>query len=287
MKNKKIKFSYQQSNKIWVGDGFNVHPMLRPNLDIIQYINPFILADYASPKKFLASNKPRGIGEHPHRGMETVTLAFQGEIEHADSIGSKGIIKAGDIQWMSAASGIVHKEFHSEEFTKVGGTFEMMQLWINLPAKDKMTSPRYQEIKKENIPTVDISNHTTLRVIAGKYNNTTGPALTFSSINMLDINSFKSDKVHLQFKEDTNTVLLVLSGEVEINNQTFNKASTIIFDRDGFDINMKVSSSFKALLLNGEPINEAVIASGPFVMNSKEEINQAIYDYQTGKMGKL
>ena len=284
---KKVRLSYSVPEKHWVGDGFNVHGLLRPHEEINKYISPFILMDYASPKYFPASKMPKGVGEHPHRGFETVTFAYQGEVEHRDSAGGGGVIRSGDVQWMTAGSGVVHDEFHSREFSAKGGIFEMVQLWVNLPKKDKMTKPKYQGIKSEEIPKVKLGQHSQLRVIAGEFLSAKGPAETFTEINMYDLSSAKEDKVEFNLKENSNTVLLVLNGKIEINQKKYPPQTILIFEREGQQLSFNCSKDFKALLLNGEPINEPIVAHGPFVMNTREEIMEAIMDYQNGKMGQL
>ncbi|MCB9062041.1 MAG: pirin family protein [Halobacteriovoraceae bacterium] len=274
-------------HKHWVGDGFHVYNLLRPSEELNKFISPFILIDYASPEIFPKTDIPKGVGEHPHRGFETVTFAYQGEIEHRDSSGGGGIIKPGDVQWMTAGKGVVHDEFHSVEFSKRGGIFEMVQLWVNLPKKDKLTKPKYQGIKSKDIPVIKINNSTNLRVIAGEYEGTKGPSSTFTPINIFDISSSAKENLHLELDENTNTVLLILSGELDINNTKYMDQSAVIFEREGNDLNFTTSSNFKALLLNGEPIDEPMVAHGPFVMNTELEIVEAITDYQNGVMGKL
>ena len=184
---KKIKYFFSAEQKHWVGDGFHVYGLLRPTDELNKFISPFVMLDYASPKEFSSSNQRRGVGEHPHRGIETVTFAYQGEVEHRDSSGGGGVIKSGDVQWMTAGSGLVHDEFHSVQFTKKGGIFEMVQLWINLPKKNKMTKPKYQEISKKDIPNIALSKKSELRVIAGIYEGQKGPSSTFTEINLYDI----------------------------------------------------------------------------------------------------
>ena len=284
---KKIKYTYTSDQKHWVGDGFHVYGLLRPSEELNKYINPFIMLDYASPKKFSITNQRRGVGEHPHRGIETVTFAYQGEVEHRDSSGGGGVIKPGDIQWMTAGKGVVHDEFHSQEFSKKGGVFEMVQLWINLPKKNKMTEPNYQEIKNANIPKIALSNNTKLRVIAGEFEGNKGPSSTFTNINLYDVISKENKNISLSFNSETNTVILIMAGEFKIENKIFKDKNILIFERDGTEINFTVSENFKGLILNGEPINEPIVAHGPFVMNTKEEIYQAFSDYQNGKMGSL
>jgi len=286
---KQIKYSYTVKDKHWVGDGFHVHGLIRPNEDLLPYISPFILMDYASPKNYLQSTTPKGVGQHPHRGFETVTIAYQGEVEHHDSSGGGGIIKSGDVQWMTAGKGVVHNEFHSNDFTKKGGVFEMVQLWVNLPKKYKMTDPKYQSISNDTIPKVEIGENkkSSLRVIAGEFEDIKGPASTFTDINMYDISSVSEDNIAIVVKENTNSILLILDGEVNINEQVFSEQTVLIFDKSGENLKFKTSDNFKGLFLNGKPIDETVVAHGPFVMNTKEEINEAIDDFQNGKMGYL
>ena len=284
---KKIKFTYTASQKHWVGDGFHVYGLLRPLEEMNKFISPFVMLDYASPKEFSTTNQRRGVGEHPHRGMETVTFAYQGEVEHRDSSGGGGVIKPGDIQWMTAGKGVVHDEFHSVAFSKKGGIFEMVQLWINLPKKNKMAEPKYQEIKNKNIPTIALGSGTKLRVIAGDFNGYKGPSNSFTTINLYDIISKVNNNISINFKNDTNTVILIMEGELKIENKIFKDKSILIFEREGTEINFKVSEKFKGLILNGEPIDEPIVSHGPFVMNTKEEIDEAFSDYQNGKMGSL
>ena len=284
---KKIKFTYAADKKNWVGNGFHVHGLLRPTEELNKFISPFVMLDYASPKEFSNTSERRGVGEHPHRGIETVTFAYQGEVEHRDSSGGGGIIKSGDVQWMTAGRGIVHDEFHSVEFSKKGGVFEMVQLWINLTKKNKMTKPKYQEIRNEDIPIISLGSGTELRVIAGNFEGNKGPSSTFTKINLYDILSKVSKNISIKFSNGTNTVILIMRGELEIENKTFKDKNILIFEREGDEINFKVSEDFKGLILNGEPIEEPIIAHGPFVMNTKEEIYQAFSDFQNGKMGSL
>ena len=284
---KKIKYTYTTDQKHWVGDGFHVYGLLRPSDELNQFISPFVMLDYASPKEFSITDQRRGVGEHPHRGIETVTFAYQGEVEHRDSSGGGGIIKPGDVQWMTAGKGIVHDEFHSEDFSKKGGVFEMVQLWINLPKKHKMTEPKYQEIDRKSIPTISLGDKIKLRVIAGSFEETKGPSSTYTKVNLYDITSKGNKRISLNFEDGTNTVILVMSGELKVENKYFKNKDILIFERQGTQLDLKVSDNFKGLILNGDPINEPIVAHGPFVMNTKEEIYQAFSDYQKGKMGRL
>ena len=284
---KKVISTHTKKNKHWVGDGFHVYGLLRTSEKINSVISPFILIDYASPKEFSKSFIPKGVGEHPHRGFETVTLAYQGEIQHRDSSGGGGIIKEGDVQWMTAGRGVVHDEFHSEEFTKNGGIFEMVQLWINLPKKHKMTDPKYQSIKKVDIPVIKISDEVDMRLIAGEYLNVKGSISTFTNINVMDLFGNKKSKLSINLSEGTNTILLVLSGTIDIEDQNYEEKTVLIFDQKGTSIEFNTSHNFKALLLNGEPINEPIACHGPFVMNTMQELEEAVSDYEKGKMGNI
>jgi redox-sensitive bicupin YhaK (pirin superfamily) len=281
---KKVLIVLKEENRHWVGDGFYVHGLLRPNDELHAIISPFILLDYASPMKFKPSNIPKGVGKHPHRGFETITFAYQGEVEHKDSSGAIGTIKTGDIQWMTAGRGVIHEEFHSREFSKTGGVFEMVQLWVNLPKKYKMIKPSYQAIVNKDIPTVSIQNNANLRVIAGKYNNIKGPASTYTEINIYDISSKEKENINLNFNIGTNTILLIMSGKLSIDNKNYEEKSILILDKENKMLSFQTSNNFKALILNGEPINEPIVTHGPFVMNSQQEILTAIDDYQNGSM---
>ncbi len=286
MSDKKVKFSFKVGDRHWVGDGFYVHGLLRPTAELNDYISPFILMDYASPKEFSPTSERLGVGEHPHRGFETVTLSYQGEVEHRDSSGGGGVIKEGGVQWMTAGAGVVHDEFHSTEFSKKGGVFEMVQLWVNLPAKDKMTKPKYQGVDNEEIPMIKIGDKSSLRIIAGEFDNQKGPISTFSEINMFDLLS-EGEELNFSLKEDSNTIVLVMKGEAKVGDQSFDDQSILIFDKGGDNLKIQASKDFKALLLNGAALNEPVVARGPFVMNTEGEIKEAMRDYQSGKMGSL
>lgn len=216
-----------------------------------------------------------------------MTLAYQGEVEHRDSSGGGGKIKAGDVQWMTAGKGIVHEEFHSQDFAKSGGTFEMIQLWVNLPKKDKLTKPKYQSIEGQMIPQVDVGRQSKLRVIAGEFLGHKGPASTFTPIEMYDLDSEKADDFTVHLKEHHNTIILVMRGKLELEGETYSERDILIFDRAGTDIDLSVSDQFKGVILSGEPIDEPMVAHGPFVMNTEEEIITAIKDYQAGRMGNL
>ncbi len=285
---KKLLFTQRSDTPHWVGDGFPVRSIFSYH-DRAKDISPFLLMDYAGPTEFPPSSQKRGVGEHPHRGFETVTIVYSGEVEHRDSSGGGGIIQAGDVQWMTAASGLVHEEFHGPNFTKTGGTFEMVQLWVNLPMKHKMTAPRYQGISGESIPTVDLPNYAGfLRVIAGQYEGASGPAKTFSPINVWDIQLKAGSLTSFQVPEGHTTAVFVLSGKVSLaDGAAIREAEIGFFEREGAVFQLNASEDSKILFLGGQPINEPIVGYGPFVMNSPTEIQQALRDYQDGRMGHL
>jgi redox-sensitive bicupin YhaK (pirin superfamily) len=271
----------------WVGNGFPVRSAFSYNGEL--NLSPFLLLDYAAPYQFPPGNEKRGVGAHPHKGFETVTVAYQGELEHRDSSGGGGKIGAGDVQWMTAGNGIVHEEFHSQEFARKGGTLQMVQLWVNLRAKDKSVKPGYQTLLKAQIRNVPIPNDAgTVRVIAGEYGGQRGPAKTFTPINLWDVNLKPGKSAELPLPNGHTTLFLVLSGEMQINGEHQARDGDLaIFARAGNSINVKANQDAKLLVMDGEPIAEPVVGHGPFVMNSRAEILQAFEDYQLGKMGEL
>ena len=286
---KKIIGVYRNQNLHWVGDGFPVKSLFSYDR-LGQAISPFLLLDYASPYKFEPTTQRHGVGSHPHRGFETVTIAYGGEVTHKDSAGGGGTIKTGDVQWMTAGSGLVHEEFHSPEFAQSGGLFQMVQLWVNLPAKDKMTAPRYQSIEAKDIPMIefpDDSGH--LRVIAGTFLENKGPAKTYSPLNVWDgeLKAGFSEFVHVPV--DHNTLIVVLEGEMLLNGvQQVLDSSIVIFGNDGeSSIQLEAKTDTKFLVLTGKPLNEPIQGYGPFVMNTKEEIIQAFDDFNNGKFGEI
>ncbi|MDN5836917.1 MAG: pirin family protein [Nitrosospira sp.] len=285
---KKLRRIERGVGRHWVGDGFPVRTLFS-YLSLGPAISPFLLFDYAGPMEFPPTEKRLGVGEHPHRGFETVTIVYSGEVEHRDSSGSGGRIGPGDVQWMTAASGLVHEEFHGRDFARRGGMFEMVQLWVNLPAKDKMSPPHYQGILNSQIPTANLPDgQGSVRVIAGQFNGVTGPAQTFTPIHMWDIRLASEQRICLPVPEGFTTVLAVLKGSVRIDGaETLGPAEVGLFDREGDHICIDGAPNATALLLCGEPIDEPIVGSGPFVMNNAEEIRQAIADYQSGKMGHL
>lgn len=273
-----------------VGDGFRVHNFFPHGYEIPQErMSPFFLLDYNSKIEFAPSEKPRGVGVHPHRGFETVTIAYQGKVAHHDSKGNSGIIGEGDIQWMTAASGILHKEYHEKEYSKKGGPFQMVQLWINLPAKYKMSEPKYQALKNSEIAKYTIpGNKGTVDVIAGEYKGVKGSATTFTPIEMYNIKLNNEASEIFYLPENYNTGMLVVEGSVLVNGSDSAPAdSFVLFKNEGRKITLQARSECTLLLLSGEPIDEPIVAYGPFVMNSKQEILDAYNDFNSGKFGHL
>lgn len=270
----------------WVGDGFPVRSLFSYTGG--NRFDPFLLLDYAGPHEFAPGTSKRGVGEHPHRGFETVTIVYQGELEHRDSSGSQGTIGPGDVQWMTAASGVVHEEFHSERFTREGGTLEMVQLWVNLPAREKMSPPRYQGLFDADIPRGTlVDNAGTIRVIAGDFQGAVGPATTVTPINVWDVQLVGSQDVELNLPEGHTALIVVQSGTVRINETAVQAVGLAELERIGTHVLIGAEAPSRLLVLTGEPIGEPVSGQGPFVMNSQEEIRQAIEDYRSGRMGQL
>ena len=275
----------------WVGDGFPVQGMFGYQGAVDQR-SPFLLLDYAAPTTFAPNTgDARGVGTHPHRGFETVTIVYDGEVAHRDSTGSGGVIGAGDVQWMTAGSGILHQEFHSEAYSKTGGPFHMVQLWVNLPAKDKMTAPAYQPIVNASIPAVALPEGAgQARLIAGAYAGQKGPASTFTPMNVWDVQLKAGGQAALPQPEGWNTLLLVQSGTVQVNGEQGRQAQDaqlLTLSREGSQVLLEARTDARVLLLAGEPIDEPVVGYGPFVMNTREEISQAIEDFNNGQFGRM
>jgi redox-sensitive bicupin YhaK (pirin superfamily) len=285
---KKILGLYSAPRPHWVGDGFPARSLFSYHGNT-QQLSPFLLLDYAGPAQFAPAAQPRGVGQHPHRGFETVTIVYQGEVEHRDSTGAGGRIGPGDVQWMTAASGIVHEEFHSREFTAKGGMLEMVQLWVNLPAKDKMAAPGYQTLLDAEIPEVPLPDGAgRVRVIAGEFDGRRGPARTFTPIDVWDIRLAGGRHTRLAVPAGRTLALVVLKGTVQVNDQTVaREAQFVLFDREGEAIEVEANADATLLLLSGEPIDEPVVGYGPFVMNSEAEIRQAIDDFNSGRFGNI
>ena len=285
---KKLAFIKRSNGNHWVGDGFPVKSIFSYN-DIAEEMSPFLLMDYAGPTDFPPTTGKLGVGQHPHRGFETVTIVYEGGVSHQDSTGGGGSIGPGDVQWMTAASGLVHEEYHSPEFAEKGGAFEMVQLWVNLPAKNKMSAPGYQGITANQIPEIALPGQVgTVRIIAGHYGHTTGPARTFSPINVWDLRLNAGHHLSLDLPTGYTTALFVLNGAIRINDRhTIGSAELAVMERDGSRLELDVTEDTTLLLLNGEPLNEPVVGYGPFVMNSQEEIKQAFNDFNNGHFGKI
>ncbi|WEK20944.1 MAG: pirin family protein [Candidatus Pedobacter colombiensis] len=271
-----------------VGDGFRVFNYI-PGAGILQErISPFLLLDFNPEYDFGPSNHVRGVGVHPHKGFETVTIAYKGSVAHHDSTGSHGIINAGDVQWMTAGSGILHKEYHEEAFSKKGGPFEMVQLWVNLPKKDKSVKPHYQELTAAGMGKVELpENAGVVNVIAGNFNGVAGPAKTYSPVNLFDIKLNAGAEINTSIPTRHNTALLVVNGSVEVNGEMASEHSFVLFTNEGQEIQIKANQNSVILLLSGEPIREPIVSYGPFVMNTEAEIHQAIDDFNMGKFGAL
>ncbi len=280
---KKIDRVLSSQGGHWVGDGFPVRSLFSYDREA-QENSPFLLFDYAGPYNFPPALSPRGVGQHPHRGFETVTIAYEGEVAHRDSTGGGGTIKPGDVQWMTAAGGIIHEEFHSPAFTKTGGPFRMVQLWVNLPAKHKMTKAGYQGIASDVIPAVTFPGGTA-RVIAGELGDAKGPARTFSPINLWDVRLTAGAEVTLDLPEGHTAMVAVLSGHVTADGTGAGEAEILRFTREGAGAHVRADGDAVLLVMTGEPLNEPVVGHGPFVMTSTAEIHQAINDFNSGRFG--
>lgn len=284
MKNVEIIAKPQAAH--FVGDGFRVHNLI-PSIASASRMSPFIMLDYNSTYHFPPSEIPKGVGVHPHRGFETVTIAYKGRVEHGDSSGGGGVIKEGDVQWMTAASGILHKEFHETEWSKTGGDFQMVQLWVNLPAKDKMSTPKYQAIANNEQTKVKLDQGE-IEVIAGEYQGNKGPASTFTPMHVMNAKLEAGGKASFSFPAHYNTAMIVIEGNVLINGK--DNAPTdhfVLFGNEGEEFNVQALDHAVVLIMSGEPILEPIVSHGPFVMNTRAEINQAFEDFQTGKFGYL
>jgi len=285
---KKVLGIYSNPNQHWVGDGFPVRTLFNYD-DLGTKISPFLLLDFAGPAIFQATTKPRGVGQHPHRGFETVTIVYEGEVAHRDSTGQGGVIGPGDVQWMTAGGGILHEEFHSPVFTRTGGPFRMVQLWVNLPAKDKMSAPGYQSILAGHIPVVDLPEGAgRARIIAGELRGVHGPARTFTPINVWDVRLNGGKPVSLDVPDRHTAAVVVLSGRVKVNGgQSMGEAQMGLLSREGSGAVIEADGDAVVLVLTGEPIDEPVVGYGPFVMNSQAQIREAIEDFKAGRFGQM
>ena len=294
-----VRRIYQANSQHWVGDGFLVQPLFS-HIDENKQTDPFLMLDYGAPMEFAPNNtgRARGVGQHPHKGFETVTIAYHGEVAHRDSTGGGGVIKEGDVQWMTAGAGIIHEEFHSDAFSERGGLFEMVQLWVNLPAKDKNTPARYQHLAKEQIPVLELPNSAGhVRVIAGEYTGAyadehggaRGPAQTFTEMNVWDMVLHAGASASLSLPETHNLSMVVLRGDVTFNGTHIAHAGELVsFETQSGAIELQAGASeVKILLLSGVPIDEPIVGYGPFVMNTADEIRQAINDFNQGRFGAI
>jgi redox-sensitive bicupin YhaK (pirin superfamily) len=271
---------HRQPEGHWVGDGFPVHTVL--DYQRHPELSPFLLLDHAAPADFAPAEKPRGVGWHPHRGFETVTLVLEGEVDHEDTAGNGGRIGQGEVQWMTAGAGLLHKEMHSPEFTRRGGKFHALQLWVNLPARSKMAAPRYQTLTAATIPVVD-----GVRVIAGEYRGAKGPAQTFTTVNLFDARLRAGQKLSLDLRDGFSAGLYVVSGQIEVNGQAANETELVVLDREGSDAELSATTDAIVFVMNGAPIDEPVVGYGPFVMNTTREIQQAYADFHAGRLGTI
>ena len=288
MSTKSIQAIYPPGPPHFVGDGFRVHNFIPSGYGLtMERMDPFIMLDYASRYHFQPTGKPKGVGVHPHRGFETVTIAYKGSVAHHDSAGGGGEIKEGDVQWMTAASGVLHKEYHAESFCATGGDFQMVQLWVNLPAKDKMSTPKYQAIENSNIPKIIVDGGI-VEVIAGSFQDHQGAAGTFTPVNMLNAKLSIGGSAEFNFPANHNTCILVIEGEVILNDtEDVPLDHLALFKNEGELFTIKATQNSIVLILSGEPINEPIAAHGPFVMNTREQIMEAFQDYELGKFGEL
>jgi redox-sensitive bicupin YhaK (pirin superfamily) len=273
-----------------VGDGFKVHNFF-PSYNLIgeKGMSPYFLMDYNSKWNISPSERPRGVGVHPHRGFETVTIAYQGKVAHHDSAGNSGVIGEGDVQWMTAGAGVLHKEYHEKEFSKKGGVFQMVQLWVNLPGKFKMTPPKYQAIENKDMTRILLDDGKSyIEMIAGEYKGNKGPAFTFSPVNMFNARLNKGSVADFSFNKNFNTGILIIEGEVKINGSEIAPVDNfVMFKHDGENLSIEALKDSIVLILSGEPINEPIASYGPFVMNTEDEIKEAYNDYYNGKFGYL
>lgn len=290
MKNRSIEIVVPPRAPHFVGDGFRVHNFIPSSYRLdMERMTPFVMLDYGSKHYFPPTDTPRGVSVHPHRGFETVTIAYKGKVAHHDSAGNSGVIGEGDVQWMTAASGVLHKEYHEEEFSRKGGEFQMVQLWVNLPAKFKMSKPKYQDIPNSRIGKFQLpAGGGVVEVIAGEYNNMKGAASTFTPVNLLNAKLNKGATAEFSFPQHYNTALLVIEGSVNVNGgELIPTNHFVLFENDGEQFTVEAGDNSIVLVLSGEPINEPIAAQGPFVMNTRAELVQAIQDFHNGKFGVL
>jgi quercetin 2,3-dioxygenase len=285
---KKILSIHRGGEQHWVGDGFPVHTVFHYE-NLGSELTPFLLLDHAGPVDFAPSDGQRGVDWHPHRGFETVTVVYDGEVDHEDSAGNRGSVGPGDVQWMTAGSGVLHKELHGRDYARRGGRFEMLQLWVNLPAKSKMTAPNYQTLLARDVPTVTLPDDGgSVRVIAGQFAGARGPAHTFTPINLLDVRLRAGHRVQLDLQDGYVAGLYILRGQVIVNSdESATQGELVVFQRDGDRVEIEASADATVFVLNGQPIDEPIVGYGPFVMNTRAQIQQAVSDMRTGKLGNV
>jgi len=285
---KKVLSVHRGGEHHWVGDGFPVRTIFHYE-GLGRELTPFLLLDHAGPADFEATDRQRGVGWHPHRGFETVTVVYDGGVDHEDSAGNQGSIGPGDVQWMTAGSGVLHKELHGRDYARRGGRFEMLQLWVNLPAKSKMTAPNYQTLLARDVSTVELPREAgTVRVIAGEFEGVKGPARTFTPINLFDLRLRSGHRLQLDLRDGYTAALFVLKGRVIVNGEeSADQNELVVFQREGDIVSIEATADATVLVLNGQPIDEPIAGYGPFVMNTREQIQQAIADMRTGRLGKV
>ncbi len=267
----------------WVGDGFPVRSLFSYQRDGAA-ISPFLLLDYAGPYQFAPTRARRGVGQHPHRGFETVTIVYEGEVEHRDSAGHGGVIGPGDVQWMTAGGGVIHEEYHAAAFAVRGGPFRMVQLWVNLPGRDKMAPAAYQAIRDQDIPGVELEGGAAIaRVIAGELAGAPGPARTFTPINVWDLRLEAGADLLLPTPEGHTAMIVGLDGAMDVGEARVGEARVAVLSREGGSARLRTAGPARALVLTGEPIDEPIVGYGPFVMNSEAQIREAIADYNSGR----
>lgn len=284
---KRLAYIKRSNGRHWVGDGFPVQSIFSYS-DVAQELSPFLLMDYAGPANFKPTTRKLGVGQHPHRGFETVTIVYEGGVSHRDSSGGGGTIGPGDVQWMTAAAGLIHEEFHSDDYARRGGPFEMVQLWVNLPAKDKMSAPGYQGLTDSQIPRVELPlDAGTARVIAGRYEDVSGAARTFTPMNVWDMRLKAGRSLSIELPQGHTSALFVLHGALQVDGHKVGAAELAVLEREDTQLAFETLEDSVVLLLGGEPLNEPIVGHGPFVMNTREEIMQAMYDFNSGKFGQI
>ncbi len=285
---KNVLSIHKPSEPHWVGDGFPVRTVFHYG-DLGAELSPFLLLDHAGPAAFEAAATPRGVDWHPHRGFETVTVVYEGEVDHEDTAGNRGSIGPGDVQWMTAGAGVLHKEFHSPAFTRRGGRFEVLQLWVNLPAKSKMTAPKYQPLVASDFPSVELAHGAgSLRVLAGEFAGVRGPASSFTPVALFDVRLAAGKKARLPLGAGWNAGLFVLDGRVRVNGaQTADREELVVLERAGSDVEVEATQDTRLFVMAGEPIDEPIAGYGPFVMNTQEEIRRAFVDFQSGRLARI